>query len=79
MNDSAPHWRDLYAAAILEVDNSKLVARIEAAQEAIKARLKDNADQEEQLQLCDAHFGLGVLRRERLAPGHTGTNSPQLD
>lgn len=66
---SANQWQDLYVAAVLEADNSRLQARIEAAQKAIEARARemdDKASVEERTALSDARFLLKVLHKERL-------------
>ena len=60
MVDNKHPWKDLYEAAILETDGSKLQAKIDAAQSAIDARLSElekhiqAATEEERLALSDA-------------------------
>jgi hypothetical protein len=59
-------WRALYEAAILEVDPVKLELRINAVEEAIRARqwLDGQVSSEERAAMQDALDSLGVLRRE---------------
>jgi hypothetical protein len=38
MDDSTLAWRELYEAALMELDPQKLLTRIEAAKQAIQAR-----------------------------------------
>lgn len=69
MNDRYD-WEKLYQAAILETDDSRLKAKIECAQAAIDARLKQlssngNSSDDERTAIDDARIGLTVLRRER--------------
>ncbi|TAM82544.1 MAG: hypothetical protein EPN47_07730 [Acidobacteria bacterium] len=70
---SLPKWQELYEAAVLETDRSKLKSRIEDAQSAIDARLREletgatnYADQREELR--NAEERLQTLR-ERLLSG----------
>jgi ABC-type branched-subunit amino acid transport system substrate-binding protein len=63
------YWQDLYVEAVLETDDSKLLAKIDAAQQAIDARVKEvdnHASTEERTALSDACSALRVLRKERL-------------
>jgi hypothetical protein len=54
-------WRDLYRAAILELNPSLLKARLKAAEDAIVARAADaRAPREERKEMGDA---LSTLRR----------------
>jgi hypothetical protein len=54
-------WRDLYRAAILELNPSLLKARLKAAEDAIIARASDaRAPREERKEMDDA---LSTLRR----------------
>jgi hypothetical protein len=60
-------WRDLYAAALLELDRHKLLERIKEAEQAIASRnasLDLARDAEESQRLSDAMKSLSVLRRE---------------
>ena len=62
-------WKDLYRAALLEVDNSKLAVRLEQAFECIERRRNELLQQgyhahPEQTELLDALQNLRVLRRE---------------
>jgi BMFP domain-containing protein YqiC len=66
--DVMEHWRDLYAAAILEVDSKKLQECIEKAEHAIEQRsasLNGEIPSDERLAMQDALASLRVLRRER--------------
>jgi len=54
-------WRDIYRAAILELDRSLLKIRLKAAEDAINARTSDaSASRAEQREMADA---LSTLRR----------------
>ena len=62
-------WQELYQAAILETDWSKIEERIQAADSAISARLHEfsidhGGTPEENQAIRDALAGLTVLRRE---------------
>lgn len=60
------NWRDLYRAAILELDPAILTVRVKAAQDAIKARLADGQiPREERIAIQDASSALNVLKRGR--------------
>ncbi len=66
------NWLDVYQAAILETDWSKIEERIQAADSAIKARLFEFSQDhggtpEENQKIKDALSGLSVLRREVVA------------
>ncbi len=68
MNVSNHSWRDLYRAALLEVDRAKLPNAVEEATEAIQRKLHESgeggiSDVEPQA-LRDALQNLRVLRRE---------------
>jgi hypothetical protein len=60
-------WQESYKAAVLETDQCKLDAHIEAAEEAIRARvaLNDQISPEEQTAIQEATSRLRVLRLER--------------
>jgi hypothetical protein len=65
--DSAPdgsNWRDLYRAALLELDLEKLAERVEAAEKAIRARSSLNGSvlSDERIALQDATSALDVLK-----------------
>jgi hypothetical protein len=65
-------WQRLYEEAAMEFDRYKLAERIQLAEEAITARLRDLGDLDgsaERQALQDAQSGLRVLRRERISPG----------
>ena len=62
-------WRELYEAAILETDRSKLGERIAAAEQAIRARMRElggqppvHVDKEEHLAIEGALSGLKILQ-----------------
>lgn len=61
-------WRSAYLAAVLEVDDASLAARIKNAEAAISRRLQSDGklDLDECQRLFDAIRGLHVLRSERL-------------
>ncbi len=64
---SQPHWHALYQAALFETDRNKMPQRIDEAEKAILARLKElfvhTGDHiEEDLVLDDALYGLRALR-----------------
>jgi hypothetical protein len=67
-NVSNHSWRDLYRAALLEVNPARLRKAVEEATEAIQRKLHESADGEisaEELQaLQDALQNLRVLQRE---------------
>jgi hypothetical protein len=58
------HWRELYRAALLELDLEKLRERVEAAEEAIHARTSLNRDMlnDERIAIQDATSALNVLK-----------------
>jgi hypothetical protein len=58
------HWRELYRAALLELDLGKLGARVEAAEQAIRARASLNGDipSDERIAIQDATSALNVLK-----------------
>jgi hypothetical protein len=62
-----PHWHALYQAALFETDRNKMPQRIDEAERAILARVKElfvhTGDHiEEDLVLDDALYGLRALR-----------------
>ena len=62
-------WKDLYRAALLEVDNARLPARLEQAFQSIEQRRNELLQQgqnthPEHFELLDALQNLRVLRRE---------------
>ena len=66
---SSYQWHELYKAALLETDWSKMDERIQAAESAIQNRkrefaLNSGGTQEENQSLADAINGLSVLRSE---------------
>ena len=57
-------WRDLYRAAILELNPSLLKARLKAAEDAIDARASDaRAPREERKEMDDALSTLHRLKK----------------
>ena len=62
-------WEQLYQATILEADWSKIEGRIEAAESAIAARLREfstnhGGTPEENQRIKNSFMGLSVLRRD---------------
>ena len=62
-------WQELYAAALLETDWSKIEGKIQAAENAIKARLREfsmnhGGTPGENQAIEDALNGLDILRKE---------------
>jgi hypothetical protein len=62
-------WTRSYEAAILETDRTKLAARSQAAEAAIKVRAQELSDhyegtEEERIAINDALSGLRILRQE---------------
>jgi hypothetical protein len=57
-------WRELYRAALLELDLEKLAERVEAAEQAIRARasLNGGISTEERIAIQDASSALNVLK-----------------
>jgi hypothetical protein len=60
-------WRDLYRAAILELDPKRLQARVNAAEGAINARASCEArvSREERREMNDALSTLRILKRKQ--------------
>jgi hypothetical protein len=63
-------WEEVYAAAVLETDNTKLPNRLHVAKAAIDNRLHElqldhGGSPEERQAISDALNGLNVLRKER--------------
>jgi hypothetical protein len=66
-------WRDLYRAAILELDPALRRIRVKVAADAIKARASDaGVPSDERRELGDA---LATLRRLKPEPHETHTQS----
>ncbi|HEY4948879.1 MAG TPA: hypothetical protein VIH88_00970 [Candidatus Acidoferrales bacterium] len=63
----ANHWRELYRAALLELDLNKLRERVKAADEAIRVRVSFDGEIpiDERIALRDAMNALNVLKRAR--------------
>jgi hypothetical protein len=59
------NWRDLYRAALFELDPSKLAERVKAAEDAIQARasLDGKILSDERIALQDAMNALSLLKR----------------
>ncbi len=57
-------WRELYRAALLELDLDKLQERVKAAEEAIRARASLNGGilNDERIAILDATSALNVLK-----------------
>jgi hypothetical protein len=60
------NWRQLYWAAILEVNTAKMPERVNVAEEAIRARtsFNDNISRDERIAIQHAVSSLSVLKRE---------------
>jgi hypothetical protein len=58
------NWRELYRAAVLEIDRNKLRDRLNAAEDAIRARasLGREVSSDERISIQDATAALLVLR-----------------
>ncbi len=67
MNDPNPRWRDLYEAALLELDRDKLLPSIELAEQAIREHTNaiegTSRDPQESQAMKDALRALSLLRR----------------
>jgi hypothetical protein len=66
---SSSDWQTLYIAAMMEVDKSKIFARLNEAEAAIFNRLQELSSIrtcEERTALDDAIRGLRFLKREKL-------------
>jgi hypothetical protein len=79
--DSA-NWRDLYKAAILELDPSKMFERIAEAEKALRQRAKelfqipgDNIEEEQALD--DAMYALHALKNTGKRSSNMGERNPQ--
>jgi hypothetical protein len=62
-------WHELYKAALLETDWTKIVRKIQAAEEGIGARLHEfslnhGGTPEENQAIVDALHGLDILRKD---------------
>lgn len=69
---STPKWHDIYKAALLETDWSRIDERIQAAEDAIQGRkrefdLNHGGTPEENQAITDAMRSLSVLRTEAAA------------
>jgi hypothetical protein len=60
------HWRDLYRAAVLELDLHQLPSRVKAAEDAIRARTSNHGEisREERIAIEDAMSALSVMKQE---------------
>ena len=77
---AAEDWKNLYQAAILETDWSKIEGRIQAADSSISTRLHEfslnhGGTPKENQAIADALNGLTILRRE--VAEHTKRQIPQ--
>ena len=66
-SDSNTNWRDLYRAALLELDPSKLAQRVAEAESVVTARANElfrngDGNSEESEDLSDALYALQALR-----------------
>ena len=61
------HWRELYRAAVLELDRNKRQARMKEAEDAIRARASADFDVSggERTAIQDAMDALSVLKKGR--------------
>ena len=69
MIEPNPRWRELYEAALLELDRDKLLQCIELAEQAIREHTKpaDLGQEPEEMQaINDALQALNLLRRSAL-------------
>jgi hypothetical protein len=69
MIEPNPRWRELYEAALLELDRDKLLQCIELAEQAIREHTKpaDLRQEPEEMQaINDALQALNLLRRSAL-------------
>jgi len=71
MDDANPRWRELYQAALLELDRNKLLQSIELAEHAIREQANRTPDPQHhnphELQaMQDALRALSLLRRSAL-------------
>jgi hypothetical protein len=60
------NWLQLYRAAVFEINRSKLLDRVKAAEDAMRARasLGGQVSSDERISIQDAMAALLVLRRE---------------
>jgi hypothetical protein len=68
LTQEAESWRQLYEAAMLEIDREKLLKRIAEAQKAIEERVlslarKGLGSEAEKDALVDAHVAMDELKR----------------
>ena len=65
MNDPNPRWRELYQAALLELDRDQLLQCIEVAEQAIREHTNTRLehDPQELQAMQDALHALSLLRR----------------
>jgi len=66
-NGKSQPWYQLYAAAIVELDRTHLIERLDATEAAIQGRLSDlqydSDHHEERVLMGDAQLTLAFLRR----------------
>jgi hypothetical protein len=70
VNQNGSAWQSLYSDAVAELDPIQLLEKIEAAQKAIGARLKDavnpiNANEQQAIE--DARYNLHFLKKHPAA------------
>jgi len=79
-----PDWKELYKAAVLEADNSKMEARLKEAEESIFQRLQEmnassgvDGEAQEFREIQQATAAIQTLRVERLGwPDLRGSRWP---
>jgi len=73
VSDPEQVWMKLYRNAIVELDSAKLPQRLQAAREAIVARIQtlggSNDSREERQALQDAQRNLRILQKNEGIPG----------
>jgi len=80
---TGPSWRELYRAALLEVEHEELRRRIEEAEKAIYQRSEElkrsgSHSGEEHREMADAIRALRFLSQTE-CQGSTGTGEPQRE
>lgn len=82
MNDSRS-WKDLYTAAMLELDRASLASRIEAAEASIRQAMGEVSGQgdavEEKRAMAEAMRSLQTLRRLELTSTPVSSQSVGQD
>jgi predicted phage gp36 major capsid-like protein len=80
---TSPSWRELYRAALLEVEHEELRRRIDEAEKAVYQRSEElkrsgNCSGEERQAMTDAIRALHLLAQTECR-GSTGTGKPQME